>query len=171
MTIQRTLPAGVRREADREASAEQFFVFLTISHPTLSDPIPVVSNTVDCILDGVTYTAFQFSISILTDDERAPYAQLSIQNVDRSIGDALRNIDAPARIKMEVIAGSEFDQTLDPHIEFGKAVRTYTADYLYLLNVDVDAMFITGRLQTWDYAKETWPGTMTTQEAFPGLFR
>jgi len=171
MVIERSVPAGVRREVDREESAEQYLVFLTISHSTLSTPIQVVSNSADCVLDGSTYTGFRFNISVLSDDEQAPRAQLSIQNVDLRIGRALQDIDDPARIKMEVIAGSEFDQTVDPHTEISTAARTYVADQLYLVGVEADAMTITGRLETYDFARETWPGNMATQEAFPGLFR
>lgn len=171
MTVQRTIPAGVRREIDREESAEQLLAFLTISHPELTDPIRVVSDPVDFVLDGNTYVGFEFEIKIMTDDENAPFAQLSIQNVDRSIGTTLRAVNNPAKLKLEVIAGSEFNQTVDPRTEIATAARTYTADELELVNVDGGVMFITGRLQTRDYSREIWPGTMATQDRFPGLFR
>ena len=61
MTIERTVPAGVRREVDREESPEIFLLFLTISHPSLSSPIPVVSDGADFILGGVTFKGFEFS--------------------------------------------------------------------------------------------------------------
>jgi hypothetical protein len=171
VTTSRTVPVGVRREIDREESAEQLLVFLTITHPSILDAIRVVSDPVDFVLDSNTFTGFQFNITILTDTDGAPFAQLSIQNADRSIGAALQSLQNPAKMKLEVIAGSEFDLTVDPRTELTTAARTYTAEELYLINVDVDALFITGRLQTRDYSKEIWPGTMATQDVFPGLFR
>ena len=120
---------------------------------------------------GETFTGFQFDITIMSDNDQAPFAKLSIQNVDRSIGEALRSIDNPAVLTLEIIAGSEFDQTVDPRTELTTAARTYTAQELNLIGVDADAIFITGRLQTRDYSKEIWPGLMATQDIFPGLFR
>jgi hypothetical protein len=173
VTIGRAIPPGVRREIERERSAEQILAFLTITHPSLTDPIRVVSDPVDFVLDGVTFTGFEFEITIVTDDESAPFAKLSIQNVDRRIGEALQSVTNPATIRLELIAGSEFDQTADPRTEIvtGTAARTYVAEELELIGVEADAMFLTGRLQTRDYSKEIWPGQMATQENFPGLFR
>jgi hypothetical protein len=171
MVIERTIPAGARREADREESADNLVVFLTVTHKTLTDPIRVVSDPVDHTLGGAVFTGFQFDISILTDTEDAPFAQLRIQNADRRIGEALRSLDTPPKIRLEVISGSEFDQTVDPRAEIGTAARTYVADELLLTAVDADALFVTGRLQARDYARELWPGRMATQEFFPGLFR
>ena len=171
MTTQRTIPAGVRREIDREESPEQLLVFLTISHEDLLVPIRVVSDPAAFILDGETFTGFTFNINLMSDNESAPFAQLSIQNADRRIGAALQSVQNPASIKLEIIAGSEFDLTVEPRTEIATAARTYTADSLNLIGVDADVLTITGRLQTRDYASEQWPGTMATQDRFPGLFR
>ena len=171
MVIERTVPAGFRREADREESAEVHLLFLTITHPKIKDAIRVVADGADFILGGDTFTGFRFKLSVLTDTDQAPVARLQIQNVDLSIGDALRRIDNPATLKLEVISASEFDLTVDPRTELTTAARTSTADELNLVGVETDAMFITGRLQTRDYARENWPGIMATQDAFPGLFR
>ena len=171
MVIERTVPAGVRREIDREESAEQLLAFLTISHPRLLTPIRVVSDPVDFVLGGETFDGFEFNIEIMTDNDGSPFAQLSIQTVDRRIGEVLRSMDNPAKLLLEVIAGSEFDQTVDPRTEIATAARTYSADQLHLIGVDGDVIFITGRLQVRDYAKEIWPGVMATQDRFPGLFR
>ncbi len=171
MVIQRTIPADVRREIDRESSPEQLLAFLTIEHPTLQDDIRAVSDPVDHVLGGQTFTRSGFKITVLSDDDRPPFTQLSIPNVDRKIGKALRNADIPPKLTLELIAGSEFDQTVDPRTELTTAARTYSASELSLVNVDVDALTITGRLQIRDYSSEMWPGLMATEEFFPGLFR
>lgn len=171
MVIQRTIPAGARREFDREESAEQILAFLTISHPTLLDDILVVSDPVDHVLGGLTFTGFTFKITVLSDDDRPPFTQLSIQNSDRVIGEALRRITSPPKLTLELIAGSEFDQTVDPRTEIATAARTYSASELVMVDVDVNVLEITGRLQIRDYSGEMWPGTMATQDTFPGLFR
>ena len=171
MVIERTVPAGVRREIDREESAEQLLAFLTITHPFLSTPIRVVSDPVDFVLGGNTFDGFEFNIQILTDNDNSPFAQLSIQNVDRRIGEVLRGMDNPANLLLQVIAGSEFNLTVDPRTEIATAAVTYSADQLHLIGVDGDVLFITGRLMVRDYSKEIWPGVMATQDRFPGLYR
>ena len=171
MTIERTIPAGVRREIDREESRGIYLTFLTISHPSLADDERVVADPVDFILGSKTFTGFQFSLPILTDTDRPPVAQLKIQNVSQRIGEVLREIDQPATLKLELIPASEFNLTVDPRTEIGTAARTYVADQLTLVGVEANAMFITGRLQSRDYSQEPWPGVMATQAAFPGLFR
>jgi len=171
MVIQRTIPAGVRREIDREQSAEQILAFLTISHSTLLDDIRVVSDPVDHVLGGLTFQGFTFKITVLSDDDRPPFTQLTIQNSDQAIGEALRIASSPPKLTLELIAGSEFDQTVDPRTEITTALRTYSASELHLVNVDVNVLEITGRLQVRDYSSEMWPGTMATEDVFPGLFR
>ena len=171
MVIQRTIPDGVRRELDREESAEQILAFLTIAHPTLLDDIRVVSDPVDHVLGGLTFTGFVFNITVLSDDDRPPFTQLTIQNSDRAIGNALRLIDSPPKLTLKLIAGSEFDQTVDPRTEIATAALTYSASELILINVEVDVLQITGRLQIRDYSSEMWPGTHAVQVNFPGLFR
>ncbi len=168
---QRVVPAGTRREIDRQESSEHFLLFLTVTHPSLSTPIRVVSDPVDFVLGGVTFTGYVFHITILTDDDGAPFARLTIQNIDSSIGEVLRSIVEPPVLKLEIIAASEFDLTVDPRTETATAARTYSGDSLVLSGVDVDVMFVTGRLQARDFAREMWPGLMATEDRFPGLFR
>ena len=171
MVIQRTIPPGVGRELDREGSPEQILAFLTINHSSLLDDIRVVSDPVNHVLGGLTFTGFVFKVSMLSDDDRPPHTQLTIQNSDRIIGNVLRLIDSPPKLTLEAIAGSEFDQTVDPRTEIATAARTYSASELTLINVEVDVLQITGRLQIRDYSSEMWPGTMAVQVHFPGLFR
>lgn len=171
MTIERTIPAGVRREIDRQESAEPLLAFLTITHPTIDDAIRVVADGVAFVLGGKTFDAFNFTVTVLTDTDQAPVAKLTIGNTDLRIGRALRRMDGPARMKLEVIAASEFDLTVDPRTEIATAARTYIGDQLNLVGVEADVLFITGRLQARDFSRESWPGFMATQEAFPGLFR
>ncbi len=168
----RILPPEVLRELNRQESAELLLVFMTITHPTLTDVIRVVSDPRDFMLDGNQHIGFRFDIRLLTDNEAAPFAQLTIQNVDKRIPIALLEVNQPARVHIQVIAGSECNLEEAPCTELGKNTpRVYNAPMLYLTEVEGDAMQITGRIVSWDYTQELWPGMMATKDRFPGLFR
>lgn len=176
MTIEREIPAGVRREIDRQESPEFYLTFLTIWHRVLVEPIRVVSDPEPFILkdsEGVehTYNPWSFAIQILSDGEGMPVASLTIQNINRRIGQAIQNAEEPARMMIEVIAGSEFDITENPRVELSTAERFYVAEHLILHGVEANAMQLRGSIRTWDYTQEIWPGMYATKDRFPGLFR
>lgn len=167
---QRLIPQGVRRELERQETAEFLLVFLTLYHVALAEPIRVVCDPENFILDGNEYQGFNFEISLLTDSESMPTARLTIQNVDRKIGDAVLKSVEPVRLDIEVIAGSEFDLTVVPRTELDATPRIYTAKYLRLTEVEGNALALTGTIRSWDYMQETWPALRATENRFPGLF-
>lgn len=171
MPTPRSVPAGVVREIERSASADHILVFLVLNSSELASPIRVVSGTIDHVYGGDTYQGFPFKITLVTDTDSPPGAMLTIQNADRQIGDALRKIRQPVDASITCIAGSEFDNTVNPRTEIGVAATIYQATGLRLVEVDVNAMEVTGRLVTWDVTREQWPGIMSTQDRLPGLFR
>lgn len=169
---QRYIAPTSRRELDRQESAEFYLVFLTITHRSLTTPIRVVCDPENFVLDGQEFQGFDFEIKLLTDSESAPKAQLSVQNVDRKIGDAIHSISDPARLEFQIIPGSEFDLSVFPRVELSpnSSERLYRAKQLYLTEVEGDALNLTGTIRSWDYTQETWPGIRATQQRFPGLF-
>lgn len=178
MTIERTVPAGVRREIERQESPEFYLVFLTIYHETLIEPIRVVNDARSFTIDDYeggqleTYEAFRFKIQLLTDNENPPTARLTIQNVDLKIGRAIMKAKTPARLTIEVVAGSQFNLSVWPRQPlYNPTIRTYIAKHLYLTDVEANAIQITGTITSWDYTQELWPGIRGTQDRLPGLFR
>jgi hypothetical protein len=169
----RTLNVDFRKESEAQFSGEAVVVFLTISHGTLADPIRVNWDTKDFVYDGNTYIGFPFALNILTDDESPPKAQLQIQNIDPRIGDTLRTLITPPRLKIEVLSTLDFDLTADPRTEIGSPGATviYSADKLFLINASVDFLTVTAEIVGWDYLQRVWPGVRATQAYFPGLFR
>lgn len=170
----REIPASVVRELNRQDSPEFYLAFLTISHPQFADAIRVVSDPRNFMLATKEHIGFQFDIRLLTDNEAAPFAQLTIQNVDKRIPEGILKAVSPARVHIEVFAGSEFNLDETPGTEKngpGTAVHMYNAPQLYLTEVEADSLQITARIVSWDYTQELWPGTMATKNRFPGLFR
>lgn len=167
---QRTISAGSRREIERQESAEAFPIFVTITHESIDEPICIVSDPKDFTLNGNTYKGFVFDLDIPNDNERPPEARLTFQNVDRRIGDAVRNLNSPPVVKIEVYPLSDFDTTVNPRVPVTTAVAEYTADKLFLVDIEVDQLSISGRLVSWNYTQESFPMQRATQVRTPGLF-
>jgi len=169
----RNITLSFRQSAEANFADEVDLCFLTISHPTLIDPIRIVWDTKDFIYGGKTFIGFPFDITILSDDEQPPQAKLTIQNVSPKIGDGLRSLRSPLRLKIELLSSSDFVMTNDPRTEVGSPTPTvvYSADKLFLTNVSVNVLEITATIQGWDYLQRVWPGQRAQQSNFPGLFR
>lgn len=112
----RTISSSLRRAVFLQETGDGIIPFLTISHAALSAPIRVAGDGVDYSWLGETWVGFPFGIQMLTDDEAMPKCQIEMQNVDRKIGDTLRVITSPARLRLDLVAASEFDQTVDPRV-------------------------------------------------------
>jgi len=168
---QRTLTTGFRREVEREATAELALIFLEVTHPALSEVLRFVNDPKDFVYRGFTYRKSYFELQILTDNERPPEGRLNVQNVDQEMGNTLRGLTDPARLRIDVVAGSQFNLGVDPRTEITPVYPEYVADYLYLIDVEGDAMMFNGRIVSWDYTQELWPGIRATQDRLPGLFR
>jgi len=172
--MKRTIPDAVIRELNREASANPVLVFMTIDQESLFEPIRVVSDPRNFILDGKEFVGFEFSIKLLSDTEEAPRSQLTIQNVDKRIGEGVLRAETPPRVTIEVIDGSQFNLDDNPCTELygpGNAERIYSAPQLFLTEVEFDAFQVTAQIVSWDYTQELWPGILATKSRLPGLFR
>jgi hypothetical protein len=171
MPFQREIPAEFRREIERQESGEAALIFLRITHPGSIGGANVVSDPEEFILDGITYQGFEFRFTMLTDNEQAPKATLTIQNVDRIIGEAVRNSVDPIHIEAHFIALSQFDLSVFPRVALSDPVERITSIYHAILtDVEGDSMFLTGTVRTYDYTQELFPGMRATQARCPGLY-
>ncbi len=99
-----TAPSVELKEAAWAPASRLPLVCIEIAHADLTTPIRVVNNTKDVTVDGVIYTAFPFDI-LLPDslEDAPPRAKLRIDNVDQSIGQAVRSITTPATVTVKVV--------------------------------------------------------------------
>jgi Domain of unknown function (DUF1833) len=160
-----------RRQAEASFAGDVDLCFLTISHPLILEPIRVVWDTKDYIYGGYTFVGFPFDITLLSDDENPPKAQLNIQNVDSRIGDTIRQLRTPPRLRIELLSSSDFNLNADPRTAIASTTAVYVASNLFLTNVKVDVMMVSGEIQGWDYLQRVWPGVRAREDIFPGLFR
>jgi hypothetical protein len=166
----RVIAANVRAGLEAPETPDALLAFLTITHPGLSVPIRVVSDVMDYSVGGETFIGMPFDYQLLTDSESAPTTQIRMQNVDRRIGQALRQIKDRAKLRLDIRSSADFDLSQDPRTETSSST-IYAFDQFELVDVSVDAAEITGRVMLRDYAQETWPGLRATQSRCPALFR
>lgn len=171
MTVQRNVPQSVISEIEKQASEEALLIFLSIYHEDLIEPIRVVSDVENFILDGDEYVGFDFKINLLSDSDSAPQARLTIMNVDEQIGRAVQRSTSPVNLSLQILPMSEFDTSVVPRTQLNTpAIRVYRAAHLRLTEVTGDLMQISGKISSWDYSQEPWPALKATESRFPGLF-
>ena len=178
MTTARDVSAEFRSAAEASATGEVFLTFATIMHPASTKVIRVANDVVDYQYLGELYVGCPFDITLLSDADDKPTAKISIQNVDREIGETIQQLEDSPRLKLEVILLSQFSPELDDSIgdngartELGDTVVDYTADQLRMAKVSVDPMFVTADIISYDYSQEPWPFYRATKNRLPGCYR
>lgn len=155
MSVSATAKAALFAQETDEA----FLPLLTVEHEDLDQPYHFVDNPVNVVSRGRTYLGFPFQVDLPPQDpDRPPRVRLTIDNVDRRIVQALRAIDTPPTITLEIVLASDPDT-----VEAGPFVMT-------LANADYDAVQIEGDLAHQDVLNEPFPGDTFNPAAFPGLF-
>lgn len=153
-----------------EASPHALIAFMRIDHPSLSEPIRAVSDVLPYSWDGHEWIAAPFEFTMVTDDDAAPTAQITVQNVDRRIGTALRSMRDRATISVWLLTSADFDLSVNPREPLGTVTPLYQFLRYDLTDVSLDPVQITGRVGLRDYAREAYPGILATSSRFPGLF-
>jgi hypothetical protein len=167
----RVIDADVREALEREATPHAMLAFLTIEHPTLAEPIRLVSDVMDYVWGAETWIGMPFDFAQLTDEDGAPSAEIRVQNVDRRIGKALRALPDRATLRLDILTSADFDLSVDPRVEVGTALPVYSFSHVELVDATVNAIEVTGRVFLRDPTQEPWPGVSATQTRCPGLFR
>lgn len=157
--MSRTVSADAIKAVNSAQTDEVFLIILTLSHADLASDICVVNDLVDIVSNGVTYTAFPFSISLQGENpENLTNAQLRIDNVDRRIITALRSIDSPPTITLSVILSSSPDTVELGPVEF------------VLRNASYDSQAVSGELVYEERLDAHIPQHQFRPKWFPGLF-
>lgn len=169
--MSRTIDADVKAGLEAPDSVDALMAFLTITHPTLSDPIRVVSDVMDYELSGYTFLGLPFEFGILSDTEGPPQTELRMQNVDARIGRALLALNDRAKVTLEIRSSADFDLSQDPRTEIPGGSALYRFADFDLIDVTGTVSDISGRVMLRDYSQEPWPGQRCTQSRMPGLFR
>lgn len=167
----RSISSSYRQSIESQMSSDTDLLFLTIYHSTMDTPIRVVNDNVNYSFQGYTWQWFPFKLSLMSDDESAPSAKLTINNVSSQIGQAIRRLTRAPRLRIELYASFEFDLTVTPRVPIGTPTAQYIADFLFLTNITVNQAEVSANIVGWDYTQKVFPGVRASIDRTPGLFR
>lgn len=165
----RSISLNFRRALYAQESGEVPVFLLTITHPSLSDPIllstdPTARITTDPLVYGTisrsnTYLWAASSLQ-LPDDQggSAPAAKLTIENVTRGLIPMARSINSPAQIKIEAVLASAPDTVEISWPQFDMTNLQYGLPTLQF-DLTLDAL-----------TAEPFPSGTMSPGAFPSLF-
>lgn len=156
--MSRALSAPAIASQNAEATSEAWLTLVTIDHASLSQPIRVVGNNANITSNGNLFAAWDFEIVLPGEDPDNPEsAHLAIDNIDRSIIQALREAEGPPSVMVQVVLSSTPDVV---EVEFAGLV---------LRNCPYDAGTINGELAFEEILTEPVATTLTPA-AFPGMY-
>jgi hypothetical protein len=157
--VSRTLSAAARQSMFGSETDQVWLLLLTINHQSLSEPIRVVRNFTQITSRGNIYIAMAFDIELPGDDpDNLSQVRLRIDNVDRSIVEAIRQMDSPATCEIEVVLASSPDT-----VEVGPFSLT-------LGDVSYDQHVVEGTFKFEDILNESFPKDTFVPAKFQGLF-
>ena len=160
----RNLSARFRRQLFKPFRDDDFRYLLTVNHSSFNEPYRFVSgdpNEFETFTSqSLVYTTFPFEINILSDDDRQPEATLTIQNVDDRIGHT-------------ILALSEETLTIDIRVVLRETPDTieYEAVNLELVDIEITALAINGKIVIRGLSVEPCPGRRVTNATSPVFFR
>lgn len=154
-----TLSVTALQAALAQQTEQVFLACLTIQHAALADDIRVVNNNEDVERLAGTYLAFPFAIDLPDDQgDQLPAVRLVIDNVSREIMSAIRALESPPTITLEIILASSPD-TVEAG-PFEMSVR----------EINYNAASISATLGYEDMMNEPFPKDTFGPKSFPALF-
>ena len=147
----RALSSLLRRQLFSPFRDEDVRILLTIDHSTFDDPFRFVSgdpNEFETLTsNGLEFQTFPFEVTLLSDDDNPPEAFIRIQNVDDRIGSTVLALpDDALTVMIQMIMRTTPD------------VIEYEASNLELVDVEITAVAVTGRLFIRGLSSEPCPG-------------
>lgn len=139
-------------------------VLLTLDHARFSTPFRFVSGDPNEFAtlssNGNTFQTFPFQITLVTDSDGEPNAQLSVQNVDDRIGSTVLDLPDDALLATIQVVLRETPDDIE-----------YEVPDMELVDVEVNAMTVTGMLVIRGQITEPCPGRVLNSSLSPVFFK
>lgn len=165
----RTLTPAAWTAITSQETNEVVVVLLELTHATLATPIRVSSDNAELLAaaqvygttsNSVEFVFFPFQFTMPDQNEDSPpRASLVIDNIDRSIVQAVRDATGdPINVSVKIVLASDPDTLIVGEISFA------------LKNVRYDSTSVSGDLSFAPVLDEPCPEGMFGPSDFPGLF-
>lgn len=155
----RSFSAALQEVINAQYSSVAMLVLVEIRHQDLGAPIRLANNTEDVISNGDTFIGFPFEIELPGDEDGPPRGSLTVQNVDRRIGQAIIDLQTPPRLRLMVVLSTDLDT---PFLDF---------KHFYFRNIRGNASQLSGDIDSWDMPTEPWPARRADKARCPALYR
>lgn len=160
----RSLSAALKRQLFTPWRDQSVRALITVDHAEFDEPYRFCSGDPrefeSLVSNGETYIVFPFQLTILSDDDQEPRAMLRIQNVDDRIGSTLLALpDDAVSVSVQIVMTDTPD------------VVEYSAINLELVDIEINAMMVSGRIVSRGAQGEPSPGRVLTQKISPVFFR
>lgn len=164
---------------------EVVLCFVTITDPNVVDPIRIVCEEnkgvsyanalpINYKLGGLLFTALPFSFSRVSDNDQPARAVINVPAFSSSIGDWLRSMVDPARLRIQLYLESDWaaavsgvDNSRSPS---GTPELLYDANHLWLRLARGGMTVITADIGGYDFTREPL-GKRVTKDICPDIFR
>lgn len=111
--MSRDTSSALRRMTAAAETGQVLLALIEISHSTILDgPLRLVQDVKPIVMNGNTYTAFPFEVTLPDDDEAAsPRVKLKIDAVDQTIMSAIRTMapGEPPTVTISIVLASQPD--------------------------------------------------------------
>ena len=157
--MSRNLSTAALKAVYGHETDDVFLILLTLDHAGLDVPIRVTSDAVSTFSREMEFIAFPFNLILPDQTEgQAPKARLTIDNVSRDVLAALRGLQTPPQVIMEIVRHADPD-----------TVEAFFPDFT-LTNLRYNALTLQGDLTIEDFTAEPYPAATFSPAGFPGLF-
>jgi hypothetical protein len=171
----RSFASAFRSDFESPRASNVILIFAVFYSPYFEADINVVNDVVNYTLLGRVFIGFPFQIELLEDSDKAPRGKITVQNVDASMGQALRTLQYPPKIDIALYSSSDWNTVIDPssnsRLPIGTPTQEYIAQNLQLWDLTITASTVEGTFGPPDISQEFWPQSRCTKDNTPGLFR
>jgi len=106
----REISAAAMQAVLAQSTPEVFVPCLSINHPTFANPIRLAFNTEVMHRAAGDYMPYAFQIDLPAQhDDSLPQVKLTVDNVDLQVNDAIRTLQGPPTVTMDVVMASSPD--------------------------------------------------------------
>lgn len=171
----RSFAAAFRADFEAPHAQQVVLIFVKLYSRDWATPIYVVNDVVNYTWNGIVWTGFPFDIELLEDLDKPPRGKLTVQNVDRVLGESIQGLVYSPYIDFYVMSSGDWNTAIDvtsnSRLPIGTPTVEMQALMMKLWEITVTPVTVEATFGPDDVTQEFWPQTRCTKQNTPGLFR